>query len=99
MEPVEKFEHAGIDCAIYWDPDAGNPYREWDMASRVIVSPRVARSFDIGEEWPRTLEDASSVAVAARYLRICEGYAVAVPFVFQDYGSSGSRAWLDDAGA
>jgi hypothetical protein len=102
MQPADTFTHAGIECAIYQDEDAGNPYTEWDQASRLLIGPSLARNYSLGqdgkgsevEQTPDAVDNASSVAVACRYLRLMEGYAVVLPFTFQDYGSGGSRAWI-----
>jgi hypothetical protein len=111
MQAVDTFTHHGIDCAIYQDEDAGNPYVEWDQASRLLLGPALARQYDFGQE-PREsrygsggigrvetfyrLEDFSSLAAAARDLRLMEGYAVVIPFRFEDYGSSGAKVYATD---
>ena len=92
MQPVDTFEHAGIRCDIYQDDTAGNPYDEYDCASRLLVLPEHARNYIGGEPAPRG-DAYASTAHGARYLRIMEGYAVVVPFRYDDYGSGGVRVY------
>lgn len=92
---VETYEHAGEKVRIWYDEYAGNPYTEWDQASELLIGPRLARDYNLGETW-EGLENCSSVAQAARYLTMFGGYVLAIPFRFDDYGSSGARTYLVD---
>lgn len=101
MQPVDTFEHSGIPCAIFRDTDAGDPYEEYDNASRILSLPPLAREYGFGEPAPRG-DEYRSTAHGARYLRIVEGYAVVVPFRYHDCGSGGARVYAttdDDDGA
>jgi hypothetical protein len=89
MQPVDTFEHAGIECAIYQMDDAGNPYDEYDCASRLLVLPEHARNYRSGELAPRA-DEYRTTAHGARYLRVVEGYPVVIPFRYDDYGSGGA---------
>lgn len=92
---AEQFEHAGIACLIVYDETPGNPYREFDEVGSLLVSPSLAREYDLGETFVR-MEEFSSLRAAQRYLTLCEGYAVAIPFRWVNYGSGQERAYLTD---
>jgi len=94
MEPFETFEHAGMTCRLYQDYDAGNPFTEWDQASELLSD---VKGYDLGGDVPHpesAYADTPASATMARWLTLFGGYALAIPWTFQDYGSSGARTWL-----
>lgn len=97
MHEVETFEHWGVAVTIYADPDAGNPYREHDYASELIALSTeyrrgVVHDYDLWDDIAG--DDDYSAAVNGRWLTMCKGYAVALPFLVEDWGSSGLRGYL-----
>lgn len=93
-EPFETYRHAGFTVELYSDYDAGNPYREWDQASEILSD---VRDYDLGGDVPHPeswYRETPSSAVMSRYLTLFGGYALAIPWTFQDYGSGGVRVWL-----
>lgn len=95
MYEIETYEHEGVPVALYQDDIAGNPFKEWDQASEILLGDRLAREYDLGERCPRTDEEAyRDSATMCRYLTMFGGYALAIPFSFNDYGSGGARVTL-----
>lgn len=95
MEPFETEEHAGFICELHYDFDAGNPYTEWDQASKLLSD---VKDYDLGADVPHPeswYRETPSSKVMQRYLTMFDGYAIAIRWTFQDYGSSGARTWLD----
>jgi hypothetical protein len=98
--PVDTFEVDGFTVELHQDYDAGNPYKEWDQASEILSA---VRDYDLGDSVPvpngnyyydgRGGPQIPS-KVMARWLTLFGGYVLAIPFTFQDYGSSGARTWL-----
>lgn len=97
---AERFEVAGVSVRIVYDEDARNPYDEFEPASRLLVRSRVRREFGFGAEYPFGSNDNDiPSAVAVRWLTMLGGYAIALPFEFADYGSSGARAYISEPSA
>lgn len=98
---ADSFEHAGIPIKIVYDEDPDDP-REWRDSLTVYVwadKNYVAQKHDEQIDLDRFDYRESSwtpVALAARWLTICDGNAIAVPFRIDDYGSNGSQAYLTD---
>ena len=95
-EPFETFEHEGFQVELYTDYDAGNPYTEWDQASEILSD---VKDYNLGGDVPhpeQAYSDTPASATMARWLTLFGGYAVAIPWYFADYGSSGARVWLHD---
>lgn len=93
--PVDEFEVDGFTIELYQDFLAGNPYKEWDQASEILSD---VKGFDLGGDVPHPeswYRDTPSSKVMARWLTLFGGYVVALPWQFQDYGSSGARVYLD----
>lgn len=90
IEPADTFEVKGIKCEIHYDQHAGNPYDEFDQLGELLSD---VRDYTFGTKYD--FSRFKSTRHAARYLTLCESYAIAIPFVFQDYGSSGALAYLD----
>lgn len=92
----------GVEIRIYRDDVAGNPYQEWDTLSSLLAVPDrpIHRDYRLDAETISALGDLPTSALQARYLTLFGGYAVAIPYVIEDYGSNGLRGWLttpDDA--
>lgn len=92
---VDEFTHDGVKVEIRADDLAGNPYDVYDQASSLLVGRELARNYDLSPE-TIDLDPFVSIAHAHRWLTLFGGYLHAIPFKFQDYGSSGVRAWLTD---
>lgn len=94
-DPVDTFEIDGFTVELHQDYDAGNPFKEWDQASEILSD---VKGYDLGEDVPHPeswYKDTPSSAVMARWLTLFGGYVIALPWSFQDYGSSGARVHLD----
>lgn len=94
MDTVEQYEHEGIPVRIVYDYDAESPFKNFTQAAELVGFLPFARDFDVAMSLDE--DRFVSVAHAARWLTLCEGYLVAIPFRFQDYGSSGYRTYLTD---
>lgn len=90
---LDTYEVEGVTVELHADWDARNPYTEWDNLSELAPGPRLARDYDFGGETFARMEDASTLAVAARYLRLAEDCPVAIPFAFDSHGPM-SNAYL-----
>lgn len=88
MEAVDTWEHEGIAVELHQDTDAGNPFAEFDQACKLLVAPSV--HWNIGET--ESMIDDRDSAVIARYLTLCEGYLLAVPFKIETRGGQ-ARAY------
>ena len=99
---IETFEHEGIECKIMIDPWADDPRGMRDEITRWIWGSQhkhLAEKHD--EHIDLDLYDYreskwTPTALAARWLTLCDDYAIVVPFRIEDYGSNGSRAYLTD---
>lgn len=97
MEAFETFEVHGVKVELHADYDAGNPYDSLDQASRIVGFEQLQREGFSEEPFP-TWED-RDLPVLARWLTLFGGEAVAIPFTFTDFGSSGYQARLVDVGS
>jgi hypothetical protein len=92
---IETETIAGVEIEYHYDWHAGNPFKEFDQAAELVaLSPEFGRGYDCAE----TIDGDrfTSIRHAQRYLTLMRGYLVALPFRFDDYGSSGSQARLVD---
>lgn len=92
MHEVERFEHCGVDVRLYADDTAGNPYDDMDQASRIMGFDELHRAGFAEERF--SVDEDRELKVLARWLTLFGGEAVAIPFTFSDYGSSGIRVSL-----
>jgi hypothetical protein len=94
MEAFETFEHEGFTIELHTDYDAANPFEDFEQAAELVGFQAFAQDFTCA----KTLDESrfSSVAHAARYLTLIQGYLVAIPFQLSDYGSGGYRAMLTE---
>jgi len=97
-EPVETIhseEHEGWKVEIFQDWDAESP-ASWDTFGTLVAFRHRIRNYSIGNrEADGTEEDAldrGGTRLLQRYLRLACGWE-AIPFAFQDYGSSGCRVY------
>lgn len=96
MHAIDTFEHWGIPVEIHQDYDAGDPYENFDQASRLVWCSSVSRREAFRDV--ETVDDESwDVAVVHRYLTLFGGESVAIPFRYHDYGSGGYDVYLQDA--
>lgn len=94
---VETYEHEGVSVRIVQDPHGQDPFEAFDQAAHLVWFDRA--------DWPRHAAgtetiDADrfvSVAHAQRYLTMFGDKLIALPFRLDDYGSSGTSAYLVDA--
>jgi len=91
MEPFESFEHWGVKVELFQDDDAGDPYEDMDQASELLCFEPMHRD-GWGKQFP--VDEDRPLRALHRWLLLFGGYAVAIPFTFQDYGSGGCRASL-----
>jgi hypothetical protein len=102
---VERYEVDGVPIHIWIDDDMPNPYKWSEKASELLISKRLAREYDLGDDAPMPGQNRSwyydgyehgapSSEVMCRWLTMFGGYVLALPFDHADYGSGGVRVWL-----
>jgi hypothetical protein len=100
VDAIETFKHDGLTVKIYQDGEGASP-AEWDNLGTLVAFPRMWNEYRIAERESTGTEDDAidrgGFALLARYLRMAEN-ATAVPFRFEDYGSSGARLHATDEG-
>lgn len=89
---ADSYEVEGVRVELHYDEQAENPYQASENLSEILVGPRLARDYNLGETFAR-MEDASTLAVATRYLTLMDECAVAIPFVHEEHGPQ-SRVFL-----
>src|SRR5574337_684291 len=94
MEAFETFEHWGVKVELFADDDAGDPFENFDQASRLVWRDSAAAREQYRDV--ETVNDERENAVTQRWLTLFDGEAVALPFQYRDWGSSGQRAWICD---
>src|SRR5688572_19366708 len=97
---VETFEHAGLECKIVQDVFAEDPRDMRDEITRWIWGPQfsyLAKKHDehIDFDHYSGRGDWTPAAIAARWLTLCDGYGIVVPFRIEERGPQ-SRAYLTD---
>ncbi|HTK23735.1 MAG TPA: hypothetical protein VL264_05860 [Gaiella sp.] len=76
---------------LFQDDDAGCPYENMEQASELLCFEPMHRD-GWGKQFP--VDEDRPLRALHRWLLLFGGYAVAIPFTFQDYGSGGCRASL-----
>lgn len=93
MEAFERFDHAGFVCELHMDEEPVSP-ADWDTLGTLVGFSGLARGWSFPEREATGQEEEAfergGFRLVARYLRLTSG-AIAVPFDFHDYGSSGTR--------
>lgn len=93
MEAFERFDHAGFVCELHTDEDPSSP-ADWDTLGTLVGFSDLTRGWEFTERNATWQEEEAlergEFRLVARYLRLTAG-AIAVPFEFRDYGSSGNR--------
>jgi hypothetical protein len=90
---ADEYEHEGIDVKLIYDETPGNPYKEWDQATELVVSHRLSREYDFGAEVNGDLDEYAS-STMQRWFTLFWDCKRAVPFHILDYGSGGTVARL-----
>lgn len=93
MKPFETFDIDAYTVELHQDDDASSP-AEWDNLGTLVAFPSLSRSYSFAERESTGDDDDAydrgGCALLVRYLRMSQG-VYALPFQFQDYGSSGAR--------
>ena len=96
---ADEFEHEGISCKIIYDIHAEDPRESrdtltvWHWATNEWRVPKWDEQIDLNVFHSETQ---SAVDMAARYLTLFDGNAIAIPFNVVNYGGGSYRAYLMD---
>lgn len=98
MEPWETEEYRGFTIELHQDIEPSPP-SDWDNLGTMVAFDRLWREYRFCERVSTGDEDDAiergGARLLLRYLRIAHGM-LALPFQFQDYGSSGARILAGD---